>query len=84
MLENLWKIILNYFIGQPKLGSESSIKHWHCHAESYWENQQKQTEDKLREGTVAYNYKNVIPSFKLLPGCENANGDYMQKKDQSK
>jgi len=39
VLENLYRINLKYFIGQPKLGRKSSIKHWHSHAESYWENQ---------------------------------------------
>jgi hypothetical protein len=29
---------------------------------------------------VIYNHKNVIPSFKFLPGCESANGDDIQKK----
>ena len=29
---------------------------------------------------MIYNHKNVIPSFKFLPGCESANGDDIQKK----
>jgi hypothetical protein len=66
-------------VAAGRLSRKSSIKHWHCHAENYWENQQKQIEDKLKEETVTKKKKNVIPPFKLLPGFESANGDDIQK-----
>jgi hypothetical protein len=45
----------------------------------FGEEETKQIEDKLTEGTVEENCENLVPLLKLIPGCENVNNDNTQE-----